>query len=159
MLSDASLASNIRQQITLPPSPSVLPWKMLPVLDEKAIAYQKRLEALRKERDRARAEADKIAAQRRGSSLESTSYRLPSAFENKGKLDGAINFSAASNSSFLSNVRGESTSSEDEPSRFGAALSSHHRKTSSNSEAPRKRRNIDSNFIAGNLQFDIFGNK
>ncbi len=160
MLTDNSLALNIRQQITDPPDVNVLPWKLLPAIDEKAIAYKRRLEELRREKEEKRKAEEEEAARKREGFQEQTSFRLPSAFSDVGKIDGSpINFSAAGNSSFLSNLQHSKDSQQNTSSQgFGFSISGGHthRAKKSGDEAPKRRRNMDNPFVAGNMQMDIF---
>ena len=129
---------------------------MLPELDAKAISYKNRLEQLRQERDRNNAEAARLSSLRGGFGGTASSFSASS--NGQGAFGGSINFSASSGGSLLGGSAQSSSSEEGAgtPQFSFASTSGHRRKTSDSGDAPKKRRSIDTNFIAGNLQRDIF---
>lgn len=144
---NAVLTAAIRSMVTTPPSPERLPWKMLPELDAKAIASNKRLEQLRQERERNRAEAERLAAQRQSGGLFGSS--------GTNRLSGGFDFSSSNNQ-----PSGESASPAEESSGSGFSFSvqsSGHRRKAGTEAAPKRRHSsITANFTGGSLQMDIF---
>ena len=136
---------------------------MLPVLDEQAIAYKKRLDALRKERDEKRLQAERDAKMaQEGYQQPARSFDFSSLNKNNSasSQDKSLNFSSGSNSSFLNNIHHENAApakpaAQSSSGFFEFSVSGGHRRKPGDSTATKRHR-ADSNVVASNLQRDVF---